>query len=482
MKSSTYHRFDFEKIIEPRYHADSLFMPINALENLYPSINLKDIKPNSQDYHFYTLLNFDISTTKLPSHSTLVIPFYGLNKQTEFFYQDLVFDTIIEKLELIQQKDITISFIFEYQINLFTLSALRDFLNEFLVLKSKFSNLTINFKNTLRPSYLDCRLASPLHKDWIEESLYFLKQNYGTNSTEYIELELICNSISTSYIQNEPKEQLLASLYLNFFHGKKDPFNTSKAIELFPHCKSIIKESAKLFMDINPNHLIASSQKENINSDTNAVVISNNSHLEERFKKITSNIHCTHKDEELFYLYETLKSLNSDPESIILEAGVFKGGATAKLSIIAKEFNKMLYAFDSFCGLPEHSESASNKLYPKGAYYGSLKEVTKNLKKYGEIDSCTLVEGWFKNTLPKLDQKVAIAFLDVDLVESTKTCIVNLWPKLIPGGILFSHDGQFDEVQNLIHDKEFWEVTLKTKTPKITNPLNTNNFIKIEKI
>ena len=45
------------------------------------------------------------------------------------------------------------------------------------------------------------------------------------------------------------------------------------------------------------------------------------------------------------------------------------------------------------------------------------------------------------------------AYLDVDLVSSTRTCIKYLYPLLVPGGVLFSQDGHLPLVVQLLNNE-----------------------------
>ena len=54
-------------------------------------------------------------------------------------------------------------------------------------------------------------------------------------------------------------------------------------------------------------------------------------------------------------------------------------------------------------------------------------------------------------------QPVALAYLDVDLASSTKTCLKNLYPLLSPGGSIYSQDGDFPLVVEVFNNEKFWK-------------------------
>ncbi|MCL4364032.1 TylF/MycF family methyltransferase [Patescibacteria group bacterium] len=172
-------------------------------------------------------------------------------------------------------------------------------------------------------------------------------------------------------------------------------------------------------------------------------------------------------------------------EGVLVEAGAYKGGSTAKLSLVAKITKRKLIVFDSFKGLPDNKEvqSYTNEInthqnfkknffiFPKGKYKGSLGEVKKNVSKYGSIDVCTFKKGWFKNTLPRFNDKIAAMFLDVDLASSTRVCLKYLYPLLQPNGILMSHDGHLTLATKVYRDKKFWQNKVRAPKPPISDSI-----------
>ena len=69
-------------------------------------------------------------------------------------------------------------------------------------------------------------------------------------------------------------------------------------------------------------------------------------------------------------------------------------------------------------------------------------DVERNFDLYGLLDDqVQFVEGWFKDTLPALQNRTwSVARLDGDLYESTKDALVNLYPGLSVGGFLIVDD------------------------------------------
>ena len=142
--------------------------------------------------------------------------------------------------------------------------------------------------------------------------------------------------------------------------------------------------------------------------------------------------------------------------------------------------------FDSFQGLPDDRELHGRDIFGgtanfrAGEYCGSLDEVRKNVSDLGRIDACRFVEGWFDETLPGFRQPVAAAYLDVDLVRSTRTCLKHLYPRLAPGGVLFSQDGHLPLVIELLRDETFWREEVGCRPPAIEG-LGRRKLVRIVK-
>jgi O-methyltransferase len=140
------------------------------------------------------------------------------------------------------------------------------------------------------------------------------------------------------------------------------------------------------------------------------------------------------------HLAMALKILETPPETPgdIVECGTWKGCTAANLSLVCEIVGRRLKVFDSFQGLPEGVEGDRQAHgYRPGDYLGTIQEVRANLGRYGSIDVCELVEGWFEDTLPTLNEPVLLAYVDVDLEASLDTCVRHLWPLLVEEGYIF---------------------------------------------
>jgi O-methyltransferase len=210
--------------------------------------------------------------------------------------------------------------------------------------------------------------------------------------------------------------------------------------------------------------------------------------LNGRVAKISRHVECAHDESEVLSFMYAVFGLPKTVEGCMVECGSFKGGSTAKFSIVAKMTGRELVVFDSFEGLPENREEHTDSIlghsvegwFAGGEFHGLLDEVKKNVTAYGEIDVCRFVQGYYENTMPDFHEPVAAVYVDVDLAESTRTCLKYMWPLLSPGGVLMSQDGDFPLVIDVYGDDKFWEEELGCARPEVDG-LGTRKIISIVK-
>lgn len=188
---------------------------------------------------------------------------------------------------------------------------------------------------------------------------------------------------------------------------------------------------------------------------------------------VSYHVEHVHAQEEIIAFIEAILSIPKEVQGCIVEAGSFKGGNTAKISIVAKMANRELVVFDSFEGIPDNREAHDKNIrggkakFSGGDYRGTLEEVQRNVTRYGSIDCCRFVKGWFEETMPSFKEPVAAAYLDVDLALSTRTCLKYLYPLLVPGGLLYSQDGHLPLVLEVFGDEEFWRKEVGYPRPEV---------------
>jgi O-methyltransferase len=158
----------------------------------------------------------------------------------------------------------------------------------------------------------------------------------------------------------------------------------------------------------------------------------------------------------------------------VVEAGCYVGGSTANLSLVCAMTGRKLIVFDSFAGLPEPKEydrwhhdfhAGHTDVYYKGRFAAAREVVERNVAKYGDIGACEFRAGYYNETMPSVKEPVVMAFLDVDLIDSLKPCLIGLWPNLVPGCRIYTHEAGNLAFISLYFDQAWWREVLNEDAP-----------------
>lgn len=139
----------------------------------------------------------------------------------------------------------------------------------------------------------------------------------------------------------------------------------------------------------------------------------------------------------------------------VIEAGVWRGGATIFMRAVLKSYGvteRSVWVADSFEGLPTPDAEkfpleakvqqgpVIQKAYNNLAV--SLEEVQRNFRAYEMLDDQVhFLKGWFKDTLASAPiPALAILRLDGDFYESTKDGLYGLYDRLSVGGYVIVDD------------------------------------------
>ena len=137
---------------------------------------------------------------------------------------------------------------------------------------------------------------------------------------------------------------------------------------------------------------------------------------------------------EAFLVHSIAKAQSKRPGQMA-EVGVYEGGS-ARMLCEAKG-NAILHLFDTFEGMPE-STDADRSVHRKKQYTCSFDSVQGYLAGYENV---FLHKGRFPDTAAEIeDAQFSFAHFDVDLYQSTLDCLTYFYPRMIPGGIVLSHD------------------------------------------
>lgn len=134
------------------------------------------------------------------------------------------------------------------------------------------------------------------------------------------------------------------------------------------------------------------------------------------------------------------RALALAPEGPRLELGVFRG---ASLRVISRH-SGITVGFDSFEGMPQPygRDDYPGNPYPKGRLKADISSVNLNAMQ-PETQRIKLVKGWVPKDLPRLEaieDRWAFVNVDLDHLETSLAAFFWAWDRLLPGGVLCSHD------------------------------------------
>ena len=137
---------------------------------------------------------------------------------------------------------------------------------------------------------------------------------------------------------------------------------------------------------------------------------------------------------EAFTLY-SLARAQSGFDGEMAEVGVYQG-CSAKI-ISSASGGRPLHLFDTFAGLPKPAAFEHDRMRA-GHYAASLEGVRTFLEGQPRI---SYYPGLFPETAaPAAERRFSFVHLDVDLKSSTLACLEFFYPRLVPGGVLLTHD------------------------------------------
>ncbi len=99
--------------------------------------------------------------------------------------------------------------------------------------------------------------------------------------------------------------------------------------------------------------------------------------------------------------------------------------------------DRPLHVFDTFEGLPTPTSPDGN-VHRENQYSCSLESVKNYLAGYPNV---SFYKGRFPGTSGPIENlRFSFAHFDVDLYEGTLGCLEFFYPRMIPGGVMLSHD------------------------------------------
>jgi O-methyltransferase len=148
-------------------------------------------------------------------------------------------------------------------------------------------------------------------------------------------------------------------------------------------------------------------------------------------------------------LRELESALGRGTDGDVVELGCYIGTTTLFMRRLMNHFEagKLLYAYDSFEGLPAkvtQDASGAGEQFQGGELSVSKKQFLREFQK-ASLQAPITHKGWFKDLQPdQLPQQISFAFLDGDFYESIIDSLRLVWPRLSPGAVITIDDYQRD--------------------------------------
>lgn len=176
---------------------------------------------------------------------------------------------------------------------------------------------------------------------------------------------------------------------------------------------------------------------------------------------------------ESYHIYSLALSCRNIPGDFA-EVGVYEGASAALLCNVKN--GKTLHLFDTFEGLPE-STAEDRSVHRKNQYSVSFDGVKSYLSPYSDV---TFYRGMFPDTAGPVDEtQFSFVHFDVDLYQSTLSCLEFFYPRMSACGIILSHDysilsGVKQAFEEFLDDKPEELVELSTTQCMIIRNLDSS--------
>ena len=142
----------------------------------------------------------------------------------------------------------------------------------------------------------------------------------------------------------------------------------------------------------------------------------------------------------------------------IIECGCARCGTGVILAkyLEINHIDKKYYALDAFQGFKEEElEREKDRGFTKASSdsftYNSYNYVLKKISKLGLSERLFVINGYFEETLAKIDSRFCMGLIDCDLSETITYVAETIWPRLVNDGFLFFDDYGFENFKGVTH-------------------------------
>lgn len=174
------------------------------------------------------------------------------------------------------------------------------------------------------------------------------------------------------------------------------------------------------------------------------------------FLRVDWTVLHAHKPIEMARMILRLAERRAHDDEVLVEAGCWRGGSTAKFSLVCRALGYRVKVYDSFEGVAEHAISGDETDFA-GQYAAGEDLVRANVEAVGDVSVCTFHKGWFADTLRQgVGQPVRLLYIDCDIVEGTRDALGGALPELVEDGLVYSQDFHIRSVREYLENPATW--------------------------
>lgn len=154
-------------------------------------------------------------------------------------------------------------------------------------------------------------------------------------------------------------------------------------------------------------------------------------------------------------------------EGDVAECGAFRGGTllVAAATLEAYESEKLVWAYDTFQGVPDNLEYA----WPEGAYSADEETVQTNFEKYGLRDRLRTVPGAFNRSKEEGPTKLSVLRVDADTYSGTLEALHMLYDRVQVNGVVIVDDYHLTGCRKAVKD---FRTAKNISTPLLPIPID----------
>lgn len=176
-----------------------------------------------------------------------------------------------------------------------------------------------------------------------------------------------------------------------------------------------------------------------------------------RYIRIDLKVPHGHEQRDCAITVVALGARRARPGEVMIEAGCWQGGSTAKWSLACRLLGYQLHVYDSFRGVEARTDMEGSYDYT-GEYSATFDTVRDHVARYGDLSLCTFHPGWFTDTMTpgSVPGPVRLVYIDCDLAKGTQEVLAGVVPVLSDDGVIISEDCQIPVVAKLLAAPATW--------------------------